>query len=294
MNNHVKGVLLVLAGLLLFSTIGVFSRLTQLPTLVYIFYYTVLGVIIYFLYFLIKRRLNDLILKKDRWLVFASAVVVFITIVTFIEAYRLTTFSNSVILHYTAPLFAIFFAFWLLKEKPVKTSIIAILVSFIGLIILMSNEISLQTNMAGVGYALVSGFFYGILIVLNKRIVTTNDYGVVMFYQIFIGMLISLPFVFILPHTLQSIDIAAILGYTLVLLVAASLMYLRGIQYIRAQDIGIISYVEPLAVVLIGIFFYSEVPTIRTLIGGLFILFAGYMVIKYETERKNNNQVLRS
>lgn len=291
MNKHLKGVLLVLAGVLLFSTIGVFSRLTTLPVFVYIFFYASLGVIIYFLYFLFKKRLPDLILKKEKWLVILSGIVVMVVIWTYMEAFRLTTFSNSVILHYTAPIFALYFAYAFLKEKLIKKSIFAIIISFVGLVVLMYNEIAVQTSMMGLGYALVSGVTYGFLIVLNKKIVTTVDYGVLMFYQIFIGMLISFPFIFIQEFTIQSIDILAIIGYALLLLVAASLLYLRGIQYIKAQDIGIISYVEPLAVVLIGIFFYGEVPTIRTLIGGLLILYAGYMVIKYEAERKNNNHV---
>jgi len=288
MNDHKKGVLLVLCAVLIFSTLGVFSRLTTLPTSLFIFYYTGVGSLLYVSYFAYKKRLSALILEKDKRLIIASAVLVLITIATYLESVRLTTLSNAVILHYIAPIVAVFFAIWFLKEKLVRTSAIAIIISFIGLVVLMSNEINIDTNATGLWYALISGLAYGILIVINKRIVTTNDYGVVMFYQIFISFIITSPFFFLYRIMPQPIDIAVIFGYAFIILVLASLLYLKGIQFIRAQDIGIISYLEPLGVVMIGIFFYSEIPTIRTLIGGILILYAGYMVVKYESERNNH------
>ena len=57
---------------------------------------------------------------------------------------------------------------------------------------------------------------------------------------------------------------------------------MQGIKRVKSQHAGILAYTEPFAATFYAIFFFSEIPSFNTIIGGLLILISGYLIIRRE------------
>ena len=80
--------------------------------------------------------------------------------------------SQAFIINYLWPLMTVIFACIILKEKLTKRKLIAIILSFIGVIIVTSNGDLLNVSkdsIAGAIYCILAAVFYGLFCVLNKH-----------------------------------------------------------------------------------------------------------------------------
>lgn len=80
--------------------------------------------------------------------------------------------SQAFIINYLWPLMTVIFACIILKEKLTKRKLIAIILSFIGVIIVTSNGDLLNVSkdsIAGAIYCILAAVFYGLFCVLNKQ-----------------------------------------------------------------------------------------------------------------------------
>ncbi len=75
------------------------------------------------------------------------------------------------------------------------------------------------------------------------------------------------------------------LVYSLIISILGVSLYLKDLRQVEAQHAGILAYSEPVIVIMIGILFYSELPTMKLLIGGLMIIFSGYLILSAEAKR---------
>jgi drug/metabolite transporter (DMT)-like permease len=76
-----------------------------------------------------------------------------------------------------------------------------------------------------------------------------------------------------------------LLVYALVISILGVTLYLKGLRHVEAQHAGILAYSEPFIVVLIGMLFYKEELTLKLLIGGIMIIYSGYLILKAEANR---------
>ena len=305
MNPHLKGSLLIAGSMMFYALIGPFVRWLELPVAILMIYVSLFVAVIYSWYFLIKKDLgmsemrgisehaqkslifDKLKLKKMWFLVVLSALFVVINSFTYLKAYSITTFANTVFTHYTAPIFALIAAVFYLREKLEKISVIAIIISTIGLLFIAYKELNFtSSHLLGIFFGVLSGFGYGVLININKKIVGNVAISTIMFYQALIPMLVLSPNIFLAEYSLNFNKIILLLVYSIFLFIIPTIMYLKGIKHVKAQHAGIIAYTEPIFVVLFGFLFFRETPSANTLIGGLLILFSGYLIIRKGASRR--------
>jgi drug/metabolite transporter (DMT)-like permease len=116
---------------------------------------------------------------------------------------------------------------------------------------------------------------------------------VIAFYQEFFATLFLLPFFFFLRPALnlKTIILLCLLG---VFCTAGShSLFIKGMKYIRAQTAAIISSLEPVYGIIIAFIFLNEIPSLRTILGGMIILLAAFSVTwsgvkQAQFERKQN------
>src|SRR3989338_7502823 len=184
MNPHLKGSLLIAGSMMFYALIGPFVRWLELPVAILMIYVSLFVAVIYSWYFLIKKDLGKLKMKKMGFLVILSALFVVINSFTYLKAYSLTTFANTVFTHYTAPIFALIVAVFYLKEKLEKISVIAIIISTIGLLLIAYKELNFtSSHLLGIFFGVLSGLGYGALININKKIVPAVPASTIIFYQ---------------------------------------------------------------------------------------------------------------
>ena len=109
MNKHLQGSLLIVLAMLIFSTQSLFARFISMDTMPMLGYAELFFIITLFI-FLSVRKKSALKLPSKPLLLFASGIVFAIIQISYIASFRLTTLSNAVFTHYTAPIFAFIIA----------------------------------------------------------------------------------------------------------------------------------------------------------------------------------------
>lgn len=185
---------------------------------------------------------------------------------------------NGTLLFNTAPLFIPLLAVAFLKAKIEKSTWIAVLIGFTGIIITIKPSSAIFTQMGSL-IGVFSGFSLAIAYLLMK-LLTETDQGVrIIFYYLGIGMLLQIPALFF-TAPLPSMDSCfySILGGMFLLI--AQLALVKGYKYAEASQVGIYQY---LSVVFVGLFewlFWGKVPTNAEIIGIILVALAGIIIIK--------------
>ena len=185
----------------------------------------------------------------------------------------------------TAVIMGLFF-----KEKAGFKTVLAIILSLVGVLLLYWSDAGGALNTLGVILVLVSALTYAIYIIVVNRCPLEMSSFKINFYVVLycaIGMAV---FAWLtgqplrLPHNavswFYSVWLAVVPAtMSLVLMVYAS-------KYVGATPTAILGALEPLTAVIIGIFVFNEPFGIRLAIGIVLILSA-VMITAYQPKRKN-------
>jgi len=185
---------------------------------------------------------------------------------------------NGTLLFNTAPLFIPLLATLFLKVKVDKSTWIAVLIGFIGIIIIIkpTEAIFTQTgNLVGI----LSGISLAIAYLLMK-LLTGTDPGIrIIFYYLGIGTLLQIPALFFIgpfPNG-ESCFYAILAGF---LLLGAQLALVKAYQYADASQVGIYQYTSVVFVGLLDWWIWHSVPTGGEVIGVLLVTIAGIIIIR--------------
>ena len=132
------------------------------------------------------------------------------------------------------------------------------------------------SQMAGIMAGLASGLAYAIIIIF-VRMHSQKFHPLVLsfFTNAFIAILL-LPFIRTIPlYALWSFLIIGILHSTI-----APILYYKGLQLVTANKAAVLGYLEPVCAIVFSIFFLNEVPGINSIIGGMLIIFSGYLTLR--------------
>ncbi len=276
MNTETKGAILVFSSVIIFGIVGTLIRIINLPENIIIgISASIASIILSFV--LIYRR--EFVFHKIGLLIF-SGLLTIATIYFFFKAFSLTTMANTIFTHYTAPVFTALIAPFILKEKIGRKSILSLALSVVGLFLITSGSLSFEKNhLAGIMFGILSGFFYGILIVVNKILLEKNSPFQVMYAQSIVPAIILLPTVLFSDFRLSIISASLIIFQSILVYITASILYLYGMKYLDSHKSAIISYGEVIFTLLYAFIFFSEIPNTITIIGGAFIIIGGVLVM---------------
>lgn len=276
-----NGKFLITFALLLFASYGVFIRLIPASPMTILFFSSLFGAIFFFFKSNAKRELS-----KIRYLILPLVIFTLIAILNdlaYFYAFRLTTVANAVLTHYTAPIFVTLLAPVMLKEKLNKNTVLALLLSFTGLVVLLSpSRFTLDTNFAGTALGLFSGLMYALFILKFKDLSNRFAVTTINFYRYLVTCILVSPVLFIEKPLITLNLIAQLVLFSLIFTILAVWLHTEGIKRVKAQDAAIIGYIEPLAATIYGIIFFSEIPNVATLIGGSLILLGIYLALREE------------
>lgn len=202
---------------------------------------------------------------------------------TYLGALKYTTGAVAVLTHYTAPIFVAILAPIFLKERITKRIIIGLFLSITGFVaIFYSKEGIKGESLIGAILGLSSGLFYAVIIIIAKKILLKVNEEFLLFYQNVFSFIIFLPF---LPFINLNLNIKTFLYLgilSFIYSVVASKLYINALKKVEGIRASIIGYLEPLGTIIWGFIFFQENITIKTIIGGIFILFSGYLVTTKE------------
>ena len=261
-----KAILLLVVTALLWSTSGVLVKALDWQPVSILAGRGLFTSIVFLLY---MRRLPT---KWTRWMLLAA----FGSIVTqflFITSTKLTTAANAIFLQYTAPIYVVLLAYWLLREKPSRTDWIAMLIIFLGMVLFFGDKLSTE-GLYGNILAVLSGVTSAVMIVAFRAQKDASPEDSILVSSVVMTM-IGIPSVMKESWTITNLSIIAYLGIFQIGL--AFILFTKGIKHIPALEANLIGTLEPIFNPVWVFLFLGESMGKSALLGGLVVL-AGVVV----------------
>jgi drug/metabolite transporter (DMT)-like permease len=281
------GYLKIIAAILIWSSLGIFVRKAGLPTLITIFYPAAIAGVLQFLILSASGKLKGSLKNADTMnnLLLLSLIPFFFLANTFLFffAFKNTTIANSVLTHYTAPIFVALFAPIFLKERIFRTTWVAIVLSSLGLWLILGMPeftelfFSNDGNTRGIIAGALSGLAYAFIILTVRGIASRFSALFIVFVQNLIVALVLLPFIIGTEITYQALPYLITMGF--VHSTIAPLLYVEGIKTVKANEAAVLGYFEPVGAIILAFIFLHEAPESIALIGGVLIIFSGVMIL---------------
>ena len=205
------------------------------------------------------------------------------TLSFFVYANKTTTAANAIFLQYTAPIYILILAPFILKEKFRASDLITVIVCLAGMSLFFLEtpgaENRLATNIFwGNIAALVSGVFFGLYFILlrHPRSLENENPALSVFYGNIIIVLLMFPLIFNNPPAqISSNDILAILFLGIFQIGIAYVLFTKGIaEGVRSLDASIVGFVEPLLNPIWVFLILGERPSQWAILGGAIIIAA--------------------
>ena len=274
--NRIKLVLVMV----LWGSLGVFTRSIPLSALSLAFLRALIALPVLFAALKMKNT------EKVEWRLLKpyiiSGSILGFGWLTLFYGYKHTSISSAVILYNMCPVYVMIAAPLLLKEAISKIQIAVVFFSFLGLVLIVGQNLSEGYGYLGMALSAVSGMLYATIILINRSIRSRVDNQTGTFVQISAAMIVLLPFVLAEGNilTVRDLDAAAVI-YTILLGVLHT-----GIVYtiffslttqMKSVEIVLYSYLEPLFGILFSVIFIREKLTVLQIIGGILILGSTYI-----------------
>lgn len=191
----------------------------------------------------------------------------------------------AAILFATAPIFATIISVTMGRETIGIRRTLAILIGFIGTIIVMrpSSDI-IDTNMI---YGIGSSIFFSFSLVMSRNLARTDGPLSTLISTSAIGLIVTIP---LAAPVFEITTDTNIILWTLVLIIFGILRQYSDIQaytYAQAAVIAPISYFRVVLIGLMAYLFFNEIPVVTTYIGATIIISATIYITNRERLAKN-------
>lgn len=291
MSDRNKGIILLLISSFGFAMMAAFVKLSgDVPTIQKTMFRNAVSAIISFgfvMYY--KERLFG---KKEnqKFLLLRSALGT-LGIIFYFYAIDHLVLSDADMLNKLSPFLLIIFSALFLKEKAKRFQIIAIIIAFIGTLLIIKPQFSVETipYISGLLSAIFAAGAYTVLRVLGQR----EKFYTVVFYFSFFSTVVLLPFVIMFYEPMEMRQLI----YLLLAGVFATLGQFGltiAYKFAPAREISIFFYSTVVYSALISIVLFGQIPDIWSILGYVIIFSASfYMFIRNNREAKIEKRELQ-
>lgn len=270
-NKHLQNILELNLAMLFISTSGALGRYIDMPVPVIIGFRALFAMILLFLYCRWKG-ISFSTSSRDRPMILLSGVLMGVHWVTYFYALKLSNVAIGMLSIFTYPVITALLEPVLLKTKFQKIHLLLALLVLLGIYFLVPDLDYSNNYTKAVIFGVVSAVCYALRNIIAKTKITNYNGSVIMWYQLVVVSVILLPFLFIMDSS--PIKSQWIPTVTLALLTTAigHTMFLGSFKKFSITTASIISSVQPIYGIIIGMIFLNEIPVLSTIIGGTLIL----------------------
>jgi drug/metabolite transporter (DMT)-like permease len=148
------------------------------------------------------------------------------------------------------------------------------------LIVLAGDGLQLgEEHRLGIIAGTLSGVAYAFLIIASRRLSQMMMHHKAVVVLLWITAVVTAPAAFLVDYHLTSRNVILLVTCGLVHSTIAPLLYFSAMRQVIAQHAAILGYIEPLTAVPLAFLFLSEKPSATAIVGGILILFSGYLVV---------------
>ena len=199
--------------------------------------------------------------------------------ICFFYAISIISLAKALTLAFIAPLIVTAFSPILLGEKVGYRRWTAVAVGFIGSLVVIRPGF-IELNLASFA-ALGTGFFYGFYLIITRKLSTSDNPLLTLLITGMVGaLLVSLiiPFYWVKP-TLHQWSLMAGIG---VFACIGHLFLILSLKYADASKLAPLGYAEIIPNVIIGYYFFNDLPDNWTYLGLFIIVLSGLYISRRE------------
>jgi len=273
-----KEKLYFMLSMIIFGAVGVFAKYIDLSSSKIALFLSLIGTLfLLFIFLFRKQKVSWALVRKNALFLFIGGIALSGNWIFLFQAYKETTIANAALSYYFAPVLVIMFSPLVLKEQLSLKKVMCIVVALLGLFLILQNSTMENTgnHLLGIGYGLIAAGFYAVLTMTNKFIRGLDGLTITLL-QLGLSVLLLFPLVlFTDGFNFSSLTWRPIF----VMLLLGGLhggigfyMFFAGMKGLKAQNIAVLSYVDPLTSLLISAFIMREGMTMQQLIGAALLL----------------------
>lgn len=278
MKHNTSSRFMLMAAMAVFGTLAPFVRNIPITSAELALFRAVLAASLIGLFLVLtKRTLPVKTLKKELLLLTCSGASMAVNWILLFEAYKYTTVAIATLSYYFAPVLVTVASAVLFREKLGKKQILCFIMSTLGLIIVtgITDLGSGSNNAVGILFGLGAAVLYAVCILLNKSIKGVGGIERT-FLQFLAAIAVMVPYVSLSGGVslaqMDSLGWVCLLVVGLVHTGVTYCLYFTAVERIPGQEVAILSYIDPLVAVIIGVVVLGEPLTMQQLIGGAMIL----------------------
>ena len=263
-----KGILLIIAAALLWSTGGIGIKVIADSALKITFYRSLFAAVALMLF------LGRGVWARRQWKSTTAFIIAIISyggcLTSFVIATKWTTAANAIFLQYAGVVWVLLFSPLVVREPMRTRDAVAITVAFSGMALFFVGRFEAH-GMAGNAMALLSSVFFASLILVLRREQRAAQAAVT--WGNVVCALAVLPFVaHDLALTLRSFAVLAFLGIFQIAI--AYVLFVRGLAFVTATQASLTGMLEPVSNPIWVFLFLGEKPSAFAIAGALVVLAA--------------------
>ena len=240
------------------------------------------GVVIYF-FIMPRERIKNFYYTKRAKLHFLRCIFGLIALIAIFIALRKLPLATVVSISFAAPIFTTIFSIILLNEKVGFYRWLAVLIGFIGIIVI--TEPGFDNLNVYYLYPIIFCLGLSYVAITIRQLSTTEPVWLISLnfsIVITLASLFTIPFGWVMPNT-QDLVLLCMIGF----LGGFANLWLS--QSFKFSEVSLVSPLKYLALVF-GIFFgyliWDEIPTIKTLLGALLVIASSLIILRREIYHK--------
>ncbi len=286
MNNQniaLGALLIILSELALLATGMIIKTISsEVPTEQIVFIRNLIGLFL-LIPWLIRKGISRLHTKQIGLHIFRGLVGLTAMVCLFYTWGHLPL-AQAALLKQTSPLFIPIFAFFWIKESIGFKSIIAIVIGFLGVVLIISPGADATRFNMVILIALAGAMLAGLAKVIIRKMSVTETPGRIVFYFALIGTIVSAIPAMLSWVSLNWIQIGSLVGIAIFSTIA-QLSLSKAYSHAPAGQLGPYTYTSVAFAALFGWLIWDEVLGLNTLLGISIIVFAGILAVTDRVKR---------
>jgi len=199
-----------------------------------------------------------------------------------------TTATNSSILINTCVIFIALMSLFM-GERLTRLKILGIIISFIGVVMIVSNGYSFSfftsDTLIGDLLMLFDGFLWAVYTIIGKSLLEKYSSDVLTAYAFIAGSFLLLPFAIyegiVNPFTFSLLTWISLLYLALLCSVVAYVIWYSALKTMETTRVAVFVYIVPLFTAVMAYFVLNEKIGVFTAIGGFLTMLGVYITEKY-------------
>jgi len=242
------------------------------------------GIIFYF-FIIPKDRLHNFYQTKRPGLHSLRCIAGLIAIVAIFIALRKLPLATVVSISFAAPIFTTIFSIFFLSEKVGIYRWLAVLVGFVGILIITEPGISELNIFYIFPIIFCLGLSY-VAITLRQLSSTEPVWLISLFFSIAITLLsfFTIPFGWVIP-SFSHFVILSLIG---IFGGVSNLWLSQSYKYSEVSLVTPLKYLTLVFAIIFGYFIWGEIPTIKTLVGAFLVIISTLIIFRREIYKKKD------